>query len=104
VAEPYLTAVVDRFSDEAQPHAVPAETLRYQFFATAGKFVPGETTSELPFGARKYPRVPVEARYEPPAVEDNAGGAPREVTIWIVVRDERGGASWIERRLLVRAD
>jgi hypothetical protein len=101
IAEPYVTAVVDRFTDQAQPHEVPAETLRYQFFATAGTFVPRETTSELPFGAKQYPRVPVEARYEPPAVD---GAGPREVTIWIVVRDERGGASWIKRRLLLRAD
>jgi hypothetical protein len=104
-AEPYLTSVIDRFTDEAHPHPVPAETLRYQFFATAGQFGPWETTSELPFGATPGSRVPVEGRYEPPKAEtlvaDGSGKRSREVTIWIVARDERGGASWTRRRLLV---
>jgi hypothetical protein len=50
--------------------------------------------------------VPLEGRYHPPAadtlVADGSGGRSREVRIWIVARDERGGASWVERRLLVR--
>jgi len=105
-AEPYLTTVVDRFTDEVRLHEVPAETLRYQFFASAGKFDPWETSSELPFGATPASRVPLEGRYHPPAadtlVADGSGGRSREVRIWIVARDERGGASWVERRLLVR--
>lgn len=106
-AEPYLTTVLDRETDQAVVHEVPAETLRFQFYATAGKFVPNETASELPFGARMGARVPLEARYEPPVADtlspDATGRRATEVRIWIVVRDERGGASWIERRLHVSA-
>ena len=104
-AEPYVTTIVDRFTDEIRLHEVAAETLRYQFFATAGQFGPWETTSELPFGATPASRVPTEGRYEPPAAEtlldDGSGRRSREVTIWVVARDERGGASWTRRRLLV---
>jgi hypothetical protein len=92
-AEPYLTTVVDRLTDETRVHEVPAETLRFQFFATAGKFDPWETASELAFGGTPQSRVPLEAQYQPA----RAG----EVQIWIVARDERGGVSWTERRLLV---
>jgi hypothetical protein len=104
-AEPYLTTVIDRFTDETRPHQVAAETLRYQFFATAGKFEPWETTSELPFGATPAGRVPTEGQYQPPAADTLVAGPDgkraREVTIWIVARDERGGASWTKRRLLI---
>lgn len=97
VAEPYVTAVVDRYTDETHPDAVPAETLRYSFYATAGKFEPRETTSELAFGAKTSTgRVPVEARYLAPAT-----APPQPVRIFIVVRDERGGTSWIERTLTI---
>jgi hypothetical protein len=105
-AEPYLTTVVDRYTDEVSVHEVPAETLRFQFFASAGKFDPWETSSELPFGATPGSRVPLEAQYHPPPadtlVPDGSGHRSREVRVWIVARDERGGASWVERRLLVR--
>jgi hypothetical protein len=105
-AEPYLTTVVDRLTDEAKVVAVPAENLRFSFFATAGKFVPAETTSTLPFGAVATARVPTEARYEPPAaselpLDQASGQRSLRVTIWVVTRDERGGASFLERTLLV---
>jgi hypothetical protein len=106
VAEPYVTTVVDRFTDEIRIQDVPAETLRYAFFATAGKFVPPETTSELPFAATPGERVHIESRYEPPAgaeltTDAITGRREQAVTIWIVVRDERGGSSWVERHLLL---
>lgn len=105
-AEPYLTRIIDRFTDETHLHEVPAETLRYNFFATAGEFAPLETTSELPFGARPGPRIATESRYHPPAasalaVDPATGRRSLPVTIWVVVRDERGGASWIQRTVLV---
>jgi hypothetical protein len=105
-AEPYLTTVIDRLTDEAKVVAVPAENLRFSFFATAGKFVPAETTSSLPFGAVATARVPTEARYEPPAgadlpLDQLSGQRSLWVTIWVVTRDERGGASFLERALLV---
>jgi hypothetical protein len=96
VAEPYPTTVIDRFTDEVRVREVAAETLTYAFHATAGRFVPPQTTSELPFGGKPTDRVHVESRYQPPA-----DGGRQEVTLWIVVRDERGGSSFLERRLVV---
>jgi hypothetical protein len=101
-AEPYVTAVIDRQTDQARPQDVPAETLRFSFYATAGKFEPRETLSERGFGVVGSGRVPLEARYEPPPAGDlPAGGL--DVEVWIVVRDERGGASWVTRQLRVEA-
>jgi hypothetical protein len=98
IAEPYVTAVIDRYSDTVHPDAVPAETLRYSFYATAGKFEPRETTSELAFGTTAAGgRVPIEARYLAPATVSGL----QPVRIIVVVRDERGGTSWIERPLVV---
>ncbi len=106
-AEPYLTPVIDRFTDQVKLAEIPAETLRFSFFATAGRFVPPETRSALSFGAAPTERLPLESRYEPPAAADlprdpGSGRRQQEVTIWIVVRDERGGAAFVERRLLVQ--
>jgi hypothetical protein len=94
-AEPYVTRVIDRFTDEVRLQEVARETLTFAFYASAGKFVPPETTSELAFGARPTARLPLESKYEAPA-------AAAEVTIWIVARDERGGSSFTERRLVVQ--
>jgi hypothetical protein len=97
-AEPYVTTVIDRLTDRTHADAVPAETLRYSFYATAGKFEPRETTSELGFAATTSGgRIPIEARYLAP--EGIAAALP--VRIFVVVRDERGGTSWIERPLVV---
>lgn len=107
-AEPYFTTVVDRFTDQVRVTPVPKETLRFSFFATAGKFEPRESTSELGFAEQATSRVPLEARYVAPAVADwpadpTTGDKPATlgVRIFIVVRDERGGASWVERALTI---
>jgi hypothetical protein len=107
LTEPYITSVIDRTTDEIRIQEVPAETVRYAYFATAGKFVPPETSSELPFGAAPGDRVHIESRYEPPAaseltVDPTTGRREQQVTIWIVVRDERGGSSWVERHLVIK--
>jgi hypothetical protein len=93
-AEPYVTRVIDRFTDEVRLQEVASETLTFAFYASAGRFVPAQTSSELSFGARPTARRPLESRYEAPA-------AAGDVTVWIVVRDERGGSSFLERRLTV---
>jgi hypothetical protein len=106
-AEPYVTAVIDRLTDQVVPHQVEHETLRYTFHATAGTFLPLQTSNQLDFGmSSSTGRVPLESRYRAPGAEalpvDPATGRHRlDVTIWIVVRDERGGMSWTERKLLV---
>ena len=105
-AEPYVTSVINRLTDQVQVVEVPAENLRFSFFATAGKFVPAETSSTLPFGAVVTARIPLEARYHPPSdaeltLDQASDQRSLWVTIWIVVRDERGGASFTERRVRV---
>ena len=95
VAEPYVTAVLDRLTGQVVPHEVPRETLHYTFFAPAGTFSPFETSSEPPPGVTVSYRVHIESRYQRPA----PGTDTADVTIWIVVRDERGGASWVTRTL-----
>jgi hypothetical protein len=94
-AEPYVTAVLDRVTGEATPLAVPREALHYQFFATAGTFSTFQTSSEPPPGV-VVTRVHIESKYNPPAPPATR---PASATIWIVVRDDRGGASWLTRTL-----
>jgi len=100
VAEPYWTTVVDRDTHLAVPLHVDKERLRYAFYATAGKFDPPRTASELPTGFTGT--IHLESKYAPPDKLDGvalgADGRPT-VTIWIIVRDERGGESWLVRQL-----
>lgn len=100
IAEPYETTVLDATTHLAVPLSVPHETIRYAFYATAGTFDPGRTTSELPPGFTGT--VHLESRYNAPA--DPAavavdGQGRHIVTLWVVVRDDRGGESWLERSL-----
>jgi hypothetical protein len=98
-AERYVTAVLERSSGQAVPYEVARETLRYDFFATAGSFGALETSSEPPPGVAAPPRPHLESKYRPPPPKER----PADVTIWIVVRDDRGGVSWVTRTLFVPA-
>jgi hypothetical protein len=100
-AEPYVTAVIDRLTGQVIPHDIAHETVRYTFYATAGTFTPLQTSSELEPGVTVSTRVHIESKYKPPPTGDRPPGAPLDVTIWIVARDERGGASWVTRSLTV---
>ncbi|MES1204862.1 MAG: hypothetical protein ABUS79_02890 [Pseudomonadota bacterium] len=77
------------------------ELLRYDFFATAGTFSPAERQSK-PSALFTSPdgQVHLDSQYDPP----DATGLPADgnVTIWIVVHDERAGAGWISRVIRVR--
>lgn len=97
VREPYWTTVIDPNTHQAVPMYVEHETLRYRFFATAGSFAPAQTSSEpLPGFVPDDPNaVHIESEYTAPT--DMTG----PVTLWIVVRDDRGGTSWLERPLLI---
>jgi hypothetical protein len=103
IAEPYQTTVIDPDTHRAVPFTVERETLRYRFFATAGTFSPGNTSTERnpAFDVLKPARI--ESQYTLPAagqvVTDAEGKA--DVTIWVVVRDDRGGEFWQERRLRI---
>jgi hypothetical protein len=100
IAEPYETTVLDPDTHLAVPLSVPHETIRYAFYATAGTFDPPRTSSELPPGFTGT--VHLESKYnapaDPSAVPADAQGR-HLVTIWVVVRDDRGGESWLERTL-----
>jgi hypothetical protein len=91
--EPYWTAVIDRDTHLAVPLHVDRERIRYGFYATAGHFEPPRTVSELLPGA--VGTIHLESKYIPPGNIDGDG----LVTVWVVVRDERGGESWVERQI-----
>jgi hypothetical protein len=100
VAEAYETTVLDPDTHLAVPLTVARETLRYAFYASAGTFEPGRRSSELPSGFVGAPSL--DAQYRPPAdvttILPDADGR-RLVTIWVVVRDDRGGETWQTRTL-----
>ncbi|HVR60788.1 MAG TPA: hypothetical protein VMU50_02765 [Polyangia bacterium] len=75
------------------------ETLRYYFYATAGTFTPPSTNTVIQVLRSQPDRVHLEAQYQAPVVMP----ADPHVTFWIVVRDERGGSSWIKGRFLLAA-
>ena len=70
------------------------EALRYSFFATAGEF-----TREKTGGAK---RVQIGSQ---PAETDTEWTTPKKpgpVQLWFVIRDERGGTSWLLRTVEIR--
>jgi hypothetical protein len=101
-AESYWTTVIDRDTNLAVATKIAKERIRYAFYATAGTFNPPRTASELPPGFTGTPHL--ESEYQAPASLD---GLPLDdmgrgqVTVWITVRDERGGESWATRQLLI---
>jgi hypothetical protein len=97
-AEPYQTTVLDAATHLAVPHSVPRETIRYAFYATAGSFARARTSSELAEGYVGRPQL--ESQYTAP-VDLDALPPDRLVTIWVVVRDDRGGESWERRELRI---
>jgi hypothetical protein len=96
-AEPFETTVIDPETHHAVPFSVPRETLRYRFFATAGSFTPAVTSSEPETGFVPTGPIHIESKYQLPAPDQI--GTELLVTIWIVVRDDRGGESWAQRTL-----
>jgi hypothetical protein len=70
-----------------------SEEWRYSFFATAGSFAPASAGGGAgPPGRQSNPGDPVETKWVPDVGE--AGGP---VTVWIVIRDGRGGETWTVR-------
>ncbi len=96
VAEAYSTRTLTRDTPpQVVTTDVPAETLRYSFFTTAGTFTPVETSTATPAIFTKPDRPHIESQYTAPStMPDNP-----LLTVWIVVRDERGGASWTTRQI-----
>ncbi|HXU01052.1 MAG TPA: hypothetical protein VN903_08675 [Polyangia bacterium] len=102
-AESFETTVIDPDTHHAVPFTVARETLRYRFFATAGTFAPPVTSSEPDTGFVATGPIHIESEYSPPGpgtIATDADGRAT-ITIWVVVRDDRGGESWATRKLLI---
>jgi hypothetical protein len=100
--EPYHPTVIDRDPPYQAVEGVPAvERIRYAFYATAGHFDPPRSVNQLVPGT--VGTIHLESHFVPPATIDgvpvDAASGLHLVTIWIVVRDDRGGESWIEGHL-----
>ena len=97
--ETYAATVINR---EPPYQAIEApgqqERIRYAYYATAGHFDPARTVNELAPGATGT--VHLESQYIPPPTLDqvpvDAATGRRLVTVWVVVRDDRGGESWVQ--------
>ena len=98
-AEHYYTR---ELTHEATPRVVVrivTEPLRYSFFATAGTFSPPSTNTVIPIVRSTTDHIHLESKYQAPAVMPQSP----LVTFWIVVRDERGGSSWVKGRFMLGA-
>lgn len=98
-AEHYFTR---ELTHDATPQVITSletETLRYAFYATAGTFSPPSTNTVIPIIRSKPDRAHLESKYQAPRIMP----ADPNVTFWIVVRDERGGSSWIKGHFLLAA-
>jgi hypothetical protein len=102
--ETYVTTVLDRDPPYQALPVTETERIRYAFYATAGTFDPPRTVDQNPPGSTPPPNatgttIHLESQYVPPAtladVPLDAATGLRLVTIWIVVRDDRGGESWV---------
>jgi hypothetical protein len=90
-AETYLTKVLERGTNHLTMESA-TEALRFAFYATAGDFGPGATTTD-PNPVRTPPLHPLATTYHAPARMPEAGDV---VNVWVVTRDERAGSSWIQ--------
>ena len=77
------------------------ENLTFQFFATAGTFGPTDRQTELPLVLTPSDdgKVHLDSKWAPPKPENLPPDG--KVTIWVVVRDERAGASWMSSAFVV---
>jgi hypothetical protein len=72
------------------------ENLRYQWLATAGAWSRGDTG-----GPRDPAGNPPVLSSEWTADDLDAGAGPRLVDLWVIQRDERGGAAWLAACMVV---
>ena len=66
------------------------ESLLFSWFSDSGDYKKQRSFDEIP-----------DNHFRPPGAGSKGD---KEVRIWVVVRDGRGGSDWLERRLLVRKD
>ena len=101
-AEPYEARAFSTSQRRFITESVPAETLRFAFFATRGTFSPGNTNTE-PSPLRTDGKADLETVYEAPRqiAGDPQDASARLVHIFVIMRDERAGASVRRARLLL---
>jgi hypothetical protein len=96
--ETYRPTVIDRDPPYGAIEGnLTDERIRYAYYATAGHFDPPRTVDQLIPGTTGT--IHLESHYIPPATLDevpvDAASGLHLVQIWIVVRDDRGGESWV---------
>jgi hypothetical protein len=95
-AESYRARAFSRSERQFITEEVPEETLRYTFYTTQGTFSPG-AISTRPSPLLTDPVIELETTYEAPAALGTDGKT--DVFLFVVVRDERGGSSFVRGRL-----
>jgi hypothetical protein len=92
VAESYYTPALTRDNPpQMETKLVDAETLRFSFSTTAGTFAPAATSNQQLQVI--FDQLGLESQYTAPKTMPDDGADQK---FWIVTRDERGGASWIQ--------
>jgi hypothetical protein len=102
--ETYTPVVINRDPPYQAIQGPPTEErIRYAFYTTAGHFDPPRTVNQLLPGTQGT--VHLESHFIPPATLDevpvDAASGLHLVTVWIVVRDDRGGESWITGKVAI---
>jgi hypothetical protein len=100
--ETYRPTIISRDPPYGAVEGDPTpERIRYAYYATAGHFDPARSVDQLFPGSTGT--VHLESHYIPPATLDDvpvdAATGLRLVTIWIVVRDDRGGESSVSGQI-----
>ena len=99
-AESYPLNVRNADTGEITPRMVERELLRFQFYATAGKFDPEMQFSELNpilVGGTLH----TDSEWLPPKELPELPSPGGIVTIWLVTHDERAGTDWASRTIIV---
>lgn len=97
--ESYVAKAYRRATGRIETEHVERETLRYSFFATAGTFSPARVSTE-PSPLRSPPTDPLTVTYRAPRAD--APELPERVEVFVIVRDERAGQSFLRFALRLR--
>ncbi|HEY5449789.1 MAG TPA: hypothetical protein VIQ54_13630, partial [Polyangia bacterium] len=99
-AESYTINVLNTATNKIEPKFVEKELLRFQFYATAGKFDPEMQFSELNpilVGGTLH----TDAEWIVPKDLSTLPAGGGTVTVWLVTHDERAGSDWASRTFIV---
>jgi hypothetical protein len=96
--EPYLLRVKDGQIGDVHTEC-HHELLTFQFYATAGTFSPEDRESELPPVFDPDSVLRSDSQYHLPG--STTRPADGKVTLWVTVRDERAGTTWMSRTINV---